>query len=228
MTKISRSKIMKYFDHDTTAGNDDKVVALRLLKGGAAVDAYWCVLEEIYRCETDFATDKNQAGFVALAHRLCVDADTLSDWIDSMVEVGLLQATNDGYSVGSERAARNIASYNARRETARENGKLGGRKPKSNRVKTKPVTKGKPSANPSPAQPKTKEKEKLLDTHKGYPNNTASDGAAAAEAAPPAAQYGPLRCRMPGCDGHLLPDPSLGKFRCGTCRATFDRGELGI
>lgn len=60
------------------------------------------------------------------------------------------------------------------------------------------------------------------------PSN-ASDGAAAAEAAPPAAEkYGPLRCRMPGCDGHLLPDPAVGKFRCGKCRATFDRGELGI
>lgn len=213
---------MKYFDHDTTAGHDDKVVALRLLHGGAAVDAYWCVLEEIYRSETDFGTEKNQAGFLSLAHRLCVDVDTLAGWVGSMVEVGLLDASEEAKSVSSERAKRNIENYHKRQETARENGKLGGRKPKA---KTKPVTDRKPKPNQRPARPETKEKEKLLGTHKGYPNNNASVGAAAAKAAPPAA--GLPHCVMPGCDGLGKFDVKLGKFRCRKCGSTFTALEAG-
>ncbi len=208
-----------YFDHDSAAGNDDKIIALRLLHGGAAVDAYWCVLEEIYRTETDFGTEKNQAGFVSLAHRLCTDVDTLSTYVSAMVDVGLLEASDDGNAVSSERAKANIDAYHARRETARENGKKGGRKPKPKRPRTKPDTNGKPGASRAPAEPETKEKEKLLDTHKGYPNNCASVGAAAADAAPPSAKpyskpYCPL-CgeKMPRQDGTAM------WWECRTCGA---------
>ena len=44
---------MRYFDHDTTAGSDDKIMALRLAHGGAAVDAYWVLLEMMYQSETE-------------------------------------------------------------------------------------------------------------------------------------------------------------------------------
>ena len=202
---------MKYFDHDTEAGKDDKVVALRLRSGGAAVDAYWCVLEEIYRTETEFATEKNQAGFVALAHRLCVDVEVLSDWFSAMVEIGLLEPTSDGKAVTSGRATANIAQYKQRQETARQNGKLGGRKPKQNQAKTKAVSNWKAKKT----QPETKEKEKLLDTHKGYPNNYASGDAAAADAAPPAAKP-----HCPLCDAEMpRHDGTAMWWECRTCGA---------
>ena len=114
---------MKYFDHDSTAGNDDKIVSLRLMHGGAAVDAYWCILEELYRCETEFKTEKNQAGFLSLSHRLCIDVEELSTFVSAMVDVGLLEASDDGNAVFSERAKANIETYHKRQETARENGK---------------------------------------------------------------------------------------------------------
>lgn len=210
-----------YFDHDSAAGNDDKIIALRLLHGGAAVDAYWCVLEEIYRTETDFGTEKNQAGFVSLAHRLCTDVDTLSTYVSAMVDVGLLEASDDGNAVSSERAKANIDAYHTRRETARENGKKGGRKPKPKRPRTKPDTNGKPGASRAHAEPETKEKEKLLDTHKGYPNNYAPVGAAAADAAPPAAKaHGKPRC--PLCKAPLFRNSQTGKYDCPVCLDSFE------
>lgn len=212
---------MMYFDHDSAAGNDDKIIALRLLHGGAAVDAYWCVLEEIYRTETDFGTEKNQAGFVSLAHRLCTDVDTLSTYVSAMVDVGLLEASDDGNAVSSERAKANIDAYHTRRETARENGKKGGRKPKPKRPRTKPDTNGKPGASRAHAEPETKEKEKLLDTHKGYPNNYAPVGAAAADAAPPAAKaHGKPRC--PLCKAPLFRNSQTGKYDCPVCLDSFE------
>ena len=212
---------MMYFDHDSAAGNDDKIIALRLLHGGAAVDAYWCVLEEIYRTETDFGTEKNQAGFVSLAHRLCTDVDTLSTYVSAMVDVGLLEASDDGNAVSSERAKANIDAYHTRRETARENGKKGGRKPKPKRPRTKPDTNGKPGASRAHAEPATKEKEKLLDTHKGYPNNYAPVGAAAADAAPPAAKaHGKPRC--PLCKAPLFRNSQTGKYDCPVCLDSFE------
>lgn len=206
---------MKYFDHDSTAGNDDKIVSLRLMHGGAAVDAYWGVIEELYRTETEFGTDENKPGFISLSHRLCIDAEKLSTFVSAMVDVGLLEASDDGNAVFSERVNANVERYRMRQETARENGKKGGRKPKPNRRKTKPDAKGKPQASRGPAQPETKEKEKLLDTHKGYPNNCASVGAAAADAAPPYAKpYCPL-CgeEMPRQDGTAM------WWECRTCGA---------
>ena len=216
---------MKYFDHDSTAGNDDKIVSLRLMHGGAAVDAYWCILEELYRCETEFKTEKNQAGFLSLSHRLCIDVEELSTFVSAMVDVGLLEASDDGNAVFSERAKANIETYHKRQETARENGKKGGRKPKANRRKTNPDTKGKPQASRGPARPETKEKEKLLDTHKGYPNNYASGGAAAAGAAPPAAKaHGKPPC--PLCKAPLFRNSQTGKYDCPVCLDSFEAGAV--
>lgn len=212
---------MMYFEHDSSAGNDDKIMALRLLHGGAAVDAYWCLLEEIYRCETDFGTGRNQPGFVSLAHRLCVDADTLSGWIDAMVEIGLLCASDDGEAVSSERAAANIANYRKRQETARENGKKGGRKPERKPTRTKAASKSEPKPSPTPARPETKEKEKLLGTHEGYPNNCASGVAAAAVAAPPAAVP-----KCPLCGTALRINAKTGLFRCPSCRDEYEHGKV--
>ena len=161
---------MLYFDHDTSAADDDKIVVLRDEHGGAAVDAYWTVLERIYRDETDLVFGKNQVQTKALTRRLGLGFDELQTYISAFFDIGLLEdvATDEQRSEGicvlhSKRASDNIAAYNERKETARRNGSKGGRKPKANRILTKSVSNRKPTANQDLTQPKTnkrKEKEK--------------------------------------------------------------------
>lgn len=151
---------MLYFDHSTSASDDDKIVALRIEHGGAAVDAYWAVIELMHRDETDFTCPRelircgsvpggNQVGtqsvptryrvaFASLAHRLLIEKETLGEYIGSMVDVGLLQdVTGDSerenglVTLRSKRAEENIADYRKRVETARRNGRRNGRKTKN-------------------------------------------------------------------------------------------------
>ena len=209
---------MKYFDHDTDACKDELVQALRLECGGAAVDAYWTVLECIYRDETDLVLGENLPGTKSVTHWLCIGWDELKRYFEAMRDVGLITVTenSDGtYTLHSERAQANIEAYQKKRETARENGKKGGRKPKANRRKTKSVK----SANPDPAQPETKEKEKekLLESHKGFPNNDASCGADADRSAPPAAKDDTSVPVCPVCYGPARFEPSTAKWRCALC-----------
>lgn len=214
---------MRYFDHDVTASDDDRIMALRLECGGAAVDAYWAVLELIYRTETHLVFSENRPETKSLCHRLCTDAETLGSWLSSMAEIGLLNRSEgdveNAVEYVSQRAMCNIAGYVSRQETARENGKKGGRKPTANRAGTKSVPKQKPTANRQQTEPlaKEKEKEKSLVTHKGLPNDDASGGAAAAKAAPPPA--------CPLCGTRLWRD-HLGSWHCDTCCETYDAGKV--
>jgi len=207
---------MKYFDHDTDAGKDELIQALRLECGGAAVDAYWTILEAIYRDETDWVFSANRAETKSVSHWLGLGLDTFETYILKMAEVGLFSIEKDGengYVIHSERAAENIAAYQKRAKAARQNGAKGGRKPKANRT----LTKGKPKANQTLTQPKAKEKEKekFIDTFNNVSINDASDEAAAAEAAPPSAPI------CPNCSEPLKM--KLGKdgfsWECNRCGA---------
>lgn len=165
---------MRYFDHDTSAADDDKIMALRMDCGGAAVDAYWAVLEKIYRDESPLVLSENLPGTKALTHRLCVGFEQLKTWCMSMVDVGLLvekREHEDALGLGenddehvviltSERAMDNITAYNEKRETARQNGKKGGRKPTGNQQGTDPDSKRNQGANQAQTEPLAKEKEK--------------------------------------------------------------------
>lgn len=205
---------MKYFDHDTTASGDDKIVSLRLECGGAAVDAYWVILEQLYRDETPLDIFGNQHLTRSVCHRLVTDAETLKTYVFAMVEIGLLNFTDENKrEIYSPRASKNIKAYTEKCETARQNGKKGGRKPKEkpnanqggNQTLTDCVTKAK--AN------KRKEK-KDIGTHKEYliSSNDASGDAAADKPAPPSAK--PF---CPMCDVPLWKNTQTGKYRCGTC-----------
>lgn len=210
---------MMYFDHSTDAGSDDKIIALRLECGGAAVDAYWCAVEQIYRDETALDVFGNRHVKRALCHRLNVNEETLENWFSSMVEIGLLEIDVENTSaVISKRAKENIASYHEKCETARQNGKKGGRKPtrkpKANRPGNRRQTDGETGGQAN----KTKQ-------NKGfglvYPNQkpSASGDAAAADAAPPSAKpyekpYCPLcGAEMPRQDGTAM------WWECRTCGA---------
>ncbi len=181
---------MLYFDHDTAAMGDPKLSELCIEHGPGAVAAYWVALEQIYREETPLVVFGNQGGSRSLtkvvSHWLCTDTETLEAWFSTMVEIGLFERDADNPdAVMSARAAKNIQAYREKRETARQNGKKGGRKPtgkpSQNRKVTDSVSGGKPNAK------LIKGKEKVLVTHKGLPNTDAPCVAAAAEAAPPAA-----------------------------------------
>ena len=163
---------MRYFDHDTTAHKDELIQALRLECGGAAVDAYWAIVECIYRDETDLVLGANRPETKSVTHWLCTDYVTLESYIEAMGEVGLLTVAEneDGsYTLHSERASENIAAYQQRSKTARQNGKKGGRKPNANQW----LTETEPNPNPTLTQPlakeKEKEKEKIIGSSKEEP-----------------------------------------------------------
>ena len=142
---------MRYFDHDTQAADDDRVMALRLRHGGAAVDCYWTLLEKMYRDERPvnlFGSDgETNVETESVSHRLCIGVETLKEYVSTMLQIGLFDG--DMGCITSERALRNIEGYRARAETARQNGKKGGRKPtkkpKPNRVGSKVETNVEPT-----------------------------------------------------------------------------------
>ena len=135
---------MLYFNHDTQASKDDRIIALRSSMGGAAVDAYWTIIELIHRDETELVFGENQMLTKSVSAWLFTDEKTLMQWVEYMLEVGLLvlcDRTSESVVVTSERARGNIVAYQQKVETARENGKNGGRKPSKNRVGSTSVSK---------------------------------------------------------------------------------------
>ena len=131
---------MRYFDHDTDASFDSKISALRFFHGGAAVDAYWCLVECIYKDEKPFEVDDFNAA--SLAMKLNASLADVQKWIDGIVEVGLLRQGDGGLT--SDRIEKNIRSYHERSKRAKENGAKGGKAKASKRLaKAKqPLSKG--------------------------------------------------------------------------------------
>ena len=133
---------MLYFNHDTMASTDRKLMQLRLVQGGAAVDAYWYLIEQMCLDERPLCicnADAKQMQSISNAdamqmqsrcnadadvlrvhcHTLCVDEKTLKKWVDYMVEIGLLHVTEDGCHIYSERAMSNIEEYQVKYEKRR-------------------------------------------------------------------------------------------------------------
>lgn len=155
---------MRYFDHDTDAAKDELIQALRLECGGAAVDVYWTILEQIYMNETDLVLSANRPETKSVLHWLCTDWNTLETVIKATQQIGLFVVTENGegeYTVHSERAQRNIDAYHLKQETARQNGKKGGRKPKANQSLTGLVSERNQSLTNVQAKEKEKEKENI-------------------------------------------------------------------
>ena len=192
---------MRYFDHDTTASTDPGIMSLRLLAGGAAVDAYWYMVELMYREETNCFAFANQVGLQMVSHMLNTDEKTLESYVSAMCEVGLFERVeSDVLTVRSERVGENVAAYSEKRETLRQNAKKGGRKPTrkpdANQKKTKDETKSEPEA-------KLRKEKKGFGLDKTKPNQALGGppAAAAAGAAPdgPQEQWSSgLRCECGG------------------------------
>ena len=180
---------MKYFNHDTTASTDELIIGLRLTHGGAAVDAYWSILERIYEHEKPFLYKQGNMETISLLCFLAIDFETLDSWVQTMCASGLLIMTEKGLT--SERAENNIKQYKARAKANKENGKKGGRKPKQNPIVTQLVSEKKPNGNPEETHSvsnglakktqmvgKVKEKEKDMGFDKQNPISFCADAGA--------------------------------------------------
>lgn len=170
---------MKYFEHDTEAYKDDKIVLLRREHGGAAIDAYWTIIEIIYRNETELKPNANPSVFESVSFFLQVSIEELQTYIQGMLKYGLLVETDDG-CLTSPRALENIDDYQSRCQKNRMNGAKGGRPRKTqgqgviNETKTSETkpntnpeeTETKPNANPNKPKWGDKEKEKEKEKEK--------------------------------------------------------------
>ena len=205
---------MQWLEHESTASGDDRIMSLRMeFPGEAAVDCYWAIVEKQYRDERPVPFSETDRETKALAHRLCVGFDTLEKYVKTMLEVGLLK-TDDSGNVYSERAKRAIEKYREKCEIARQNGKSGGRKPKQKPTQKPSV---KPTQKPSRNRAAAKENNTGMGFDKQNPYPVASDGADAANAAPPSAIECPTcgvkmertASRVSGTDRHY--------WRCPLC-----------
>lgn len=216
---------MLYFDHDTTAASDDLIMALRLKHGGAAVDCYWAILEQIYRDEKPTAIVENRPQTQALTVRLALGFDTLKQYVSTMISYGLLEAdeTDDGgyVNVASIRAMENIEAYRAKCEKNRLNGRKGGRKSAA-KTERKATAKRTPNRSESERQANKRKEKKDMGLDKLNPYLTAEHGAEAGEPAPRPAR------ECPSCRSEMSPtnSRSAGKriWRCEACgeEASYD------
>lgn len=119
---------MRYFDHDTTACSDSKFLALRLEHGSVAIDLYWTLIERMYADESPLNLAGSNLETKSVLHLVSITQEELETYISTMIELGLFEGGID--NLFSQRAMDNITAYQQKAETARQNGKLGGRKPK--------------------------------------------------------------------------------------------------
>lgn len=132
---------MLYFDHDTGASRSEEMTVLRATMGGAAVDAYWMIIERLYESEEPLVFGDGKPSTGAFAYWLMTDQETLMKWIAFMVEIGLLiqLPSDDAVIVTSERVERKLDDYRNRRETNRKNGRKGGMAKALNSAEAKPA-----------------------------------------------------------------------------------------
>lgn len=218
---------MHYFDHDTSASGDDKITALRLAHGGAAVDAYWSLLELIYNDERPLNLVDNPLLTNAVSHRLAIGSDELLNWVETMVSLGLFDtADDDKNAITSKRAMEHIKKYRDKVEKARLNGQKGGRKTNK---KTDSKANAKRAVDLSESDAKAiRNRTRGIGSHKENQIPTASAGAAVASATPPPLPNGWEKtgniCPHANCFEHLIRDCSTGALWCPRCQS----GELSM
>ena len=212
---------MRYFDHDTTASGDDLILALRIEHGGAAVDCYWAILEQIYRDESPSVAIRNRPETQALCARLAIGFDTLKNYVSTMVAFGLFDAdeTGDGgyENIISKRAKENIEAYQKLCEKNRANSKKSAGKPKRKATGKRTASQAATDSPPSGGDQKRKEK-KVLGLDKPNLILTDAHGAVAVETAPRAS----FKCRK--CDAEMERTSS---FVSGTDRAIWRCPQCG-
>ena len=210
---------MDYFPHDTHALSDDKIMALRIENGLEAVACYWAVLEKIYDDEAPFDMSETNVGSSvearSVSYKLGVGFDKLREYVFAMENIGLLYRVEcDGDVFMSERAEAQIEELNKKRETARQNGKSGGRKPKSNQGRKRKKTNVGSNGKPKSGDIKTLNG---IGSDKQNQIPSASVGADADRSAPPAAKDDSKKPVCPLCSEPVRFDAKSMSWKCGTC-----------
>lgn len=194
---------MQWFDHSVNSATDPKIMRLRLECGGAAVDAYWYLVEQMHEGERPVCI--GDAGAMRVhCHSLCTDENELQKWVSEMVSIGLLETRDEGGSVISKRAEKNIAGYEEKRDKARSAAEA--RWADANANPRKKRTQSKRNADGMPKQDNTVQVRSAI---KSTPKPSASDGADAVETAPTAAKK-PV---CPRCSTVVTPN-ARGAFSC--------------
>lgn len=207
---------MQYFDHSTTAASDPKVMGLRIEEGGAAVDAYWYFIEQMHADERPICVSDATALRVH-CHALCTDLDTLEKWCDAMVSVGLLEYDEKHENLMSARAVENVKQYREKREKASSAAQS-----RWGNADAKRPQKRKQSNRTADGMPTKQNKTKVSSALASTTKPSASDGAAAADAAP-APRGKPLcpLCRVP-----TWKNNQSGRYECPNCLDTFSSEEV--
>ncbi|MEG2533467.1 MAG: DUF4373 domain-containing protein [Gordonibacter sp.] len=205
---------MQYFEHDSEASTDQKIMSLRVTCGNAGVDTYWYLIEQMHKDERGLCKDDVRA-MRAHCHILCITEKEFSTIVEELILIDLMYVDDDG-CLWSERAKENIEKYHKKSETSRsnarkrwgnKNGNAGDMQPHSDGSATTMLTK----------QNKTK-----VSTTKRSTKPFASGDAAVAGATPPSGKdpYCPL------CEAKVWPNKQTGKYDCSKCYDTFDRGKV--
>lgn len=122
---------MEWFKHDTDASTDGRLSVLRMQYGSVAVDAYWYVLEQIYKYERPFCmdvadADSERADYTDSMRVLCgcmqTDCAEMAMLMRAMCELGLMRLIvgDAGTSVMSQRAEEALSAANAKSKAASE------------------------------------------------------------------------------------------------------------
>ena len=212
---------MRYFGHDTNAWKDEKIGDLCLTYGLAGYGLYWVIVETLHSEEQPVNLSETEPLTKLVARWFGVGCDWVLECVRFMVSCGLLKqikGRKGSLIVSSDRVEENITRYQAKCETARQNGKKGGRKPNrnqsANRIGTNPQPSRLADGNQSGGNNKKKNKT-VLDSDKHYPNTDTCDAAAFVEdtAAPP------VLPTCPDCGGALSFSLANGVFssRCAKC-----------
>ena len=211
---------MRFYKHDTDAHKDEKIIALRVRFTGAAVDCYYAIIERLYECEKPLLLAKNQTETIGLILVLNIETERFLEYVEAMVEIGLLERDDATGAVHSERVDAELAECARKHEIAVQNGSKGGRpsgrKPNGNQR----VSKAK--ANGKPKKP-NKDNKTVLDSYTAIQYKSGR-GAAAAGAAPH-----PVGC--PTCGSQLEPtnayEPGTKRryWRCPECGSEEARDE---
>lgn len=207
---------MLYFDHDASASTDPKIMQLRLECGGAAVDAYWYLVEQMHREEGAICI--GDAGALRVhCHTLCAEKDEFKTWILAMISVGLMCSEDDTNTVYSPRAINNVNEYKAKREKASSAAKS-----RWSNADAEKTHKRKNCDRNATAMPIKEKKRNSSNAIKSITTANETSAVAAAAKAAPTDEKKPF---CPMCDTPVWKNTQTGKYRCGTCFDEYDEGK---
>ena len=206
---------MFYFDHSTSSSTDPKIIQLRLECGGAAVDAYWYLIEQMHREERGVCVGNANAMRVH-CHTLCTDQKYFEKYVKSMISIGLLESDDSGEIVYSSRALDNISEYQAKRQKASSAAKS--RWENANAKQPQKRTQCERNADGMPIK---QNKTNSSNATKSITTTKESGVADAAKAAPPASK----KPYCPMCEKPTWKD-SLGVHHCDTCHDTYAKEKV--